>query len=128
MADGPSRVPWDPLKLDGKRAQASKPRQRARPGDGAESLPSASYGDPAGSVGGSTPLAPTITTNGAPFQASANPYSLAEAPGAASPWSSETSELCWTLFELDSWHDQIGSVAGVVGSKELVLFFHPLAP
>src|SRR5450759_1026060 len=63
MAEGPSRVPWDPLKLDSKRAQASKPRRRARPGDGAESLPSASYGDPAGSVGGSTPGAtPTETS------------------------------------------------------------------
>jgi len=40
----------------------------------------------------------------------------------------ETLEFCGTLSELDSWHDQIGSVAGLVGSEELALFFHPSVP
>ena len=68
------------------------------------------------------------TSRSAPSTSSSNPYSLAEAPGAASLLRSETLGFCETVSELDSGHDQIGSVAGLVGSEELVLVFHPAAP
>ena len=83
--------------------------------------------DPQSSIGGSTPRAATTRAD-RPLPSLRRPYCLAEAPGAASLLRSETLEFCGTLSELDSWHDQIGSVAGLVGSEELVLFFHPSAP